>query len=408
MIHCPADIWGACHEPVIFKRFRLRWTLNDGNVVDLTDRVVSVGEVRRTLAPLLGGYKISNLSFTVRNDDGFLNPFVSTSLLGERYPETYLEGRAFLEQAILGRETGWYYFPIYEGPVGSISGADELVEFSCTDPLTRTLNQQVEEDVILDPARTPSEEIQDLLTSQTTLTVSDLHTASFSFAHEVQEDLEWRCYGRLRKGSSVYKHASELARCGAGVLFPDESGLIRYDTIFPNTCGDQLRGYDKVPVIFRGGRHGVPGNSTGFRYLRNVESTAAEIAVQYQGTFVSTVSFDRANTLGFRSMRRVSAPYLATARCAELMGAILWKGFEGYVDVVKWVTHGLGLCAELNDRVDVEMPGQTSENTYRVTSKAWSRGAVEIEAVRENSLAEIADATFGQWDVTNWLVGKAL
>lgn len=404
MIHAPADIFEAVHRPVVSKRLRVRWELKDGNTIDLSDRLIDVGTVTRTIKPLLGGYSSSSFGFTVWNGDQALNPFRADSRIGSLAPEDYIDGRVTLEQGILGSTSGWVFFPIYAGPVVSLSGVDDRVEFRVSDSIARLLNQGLVETEMLDHSVTPSEQIVDLIDRHSSMDVSQLDTAgSFAFAQEAQRELEWVTYGELPKGSNLFRIISDVASSGGGVVWPDESGLVRYEVELPNYMGGSLatRGTKIFPAVFHAGQRG-PANSAGFRYQRAQGGTAAEVVARFMGTYAGTISFDRQAKLGFLSQRKVECPYLTTMRCADLVTRIMYEALAGYVDVIAWTTHGLGLLAQLNDRVRVIPTGMTEPALYRISSKTWNRREVTLEAVREAHLSTVVEARLAEWSSTSY------
>ncbi len=405
MIQAPADIVAAVHLPVVRKRIRVKWAFRDGNTVDLTDRVSRVGAVTRTLRPLLKGYTSSNLGLTIFNGDNLFHPTAAGSRLSQLTPEDYIGSELTLEQGIHGGTTGWHYLPVYAGPMTSISYADETAELRASDSISRLLAVALKEDVTLDHRDTPSQQLQDLITDPelTSLTAADLSQPSWDFADAVQEELMWKTYGKLPSGSTLFRVASDLARSGGGVMWPDESGLIHYDTEFPNATGDILRGIEILPTVFHPGSPTRGGaNSASFRFHRNEGGTAAEIVAKFMGVSTPTISFDRRDKLGFLSRKTLNCPYLTTMRCADLLSRIVYEGVAGYVDVIKWSTHGLGLLAQLNDRVRVILPGEDAPTTYRLTSKQWSREWMVLEAVKESHLATIIEAALAVWGDTDW------
>ena len=428
MLTAPADIWEAACRPTIKKKLRLTWTFVDGTALDLTDRLIRVGSVDRTLRPIFNGFRTSGLGVMLWNGDDFFHPNAHGSVIGSRIPTDYLGGELLLEQAILGEVSGWYYMPVYTGIVTDMDYGGEVVELRAVDETTYLLNVPTPETLRIDPSQSASEWIQDFLMSYSALTSANIDSGSFDYAQAWQDELRWDVYGEIPKGSSLLHALEDLAHSGGGDLWTDESGIIHYDTLFPDALGDSTQAQRPLATFqqvihageVRDSRFGNlgPPTASDFSFSRSTGSFVAEVAAEYMGTYASTVSFDASTLYGFTPRQTMSMPYLVPMRCADLATWLAYESYSNLIEVVKFVTHGIGLFAQINDRIPIILPGTLTYDAkiynadaanyshpvvHRITSVRWARDLVTIEAVKDNAISSIYSADFGIWSVTDYL-----
>lgn len=395
MITVPADVFEAMHRETIRKRLRVTWSMGDGTSLDVTDRA-EVGTITRTLRPLLGGYSAPAFSLRLSNHDKMFSEYSSASILYNRDRSDYLGSTITIEQAVWGDTTGWHYLPVITGIVTKIATSGRRVELRCVGGLARYLRKGLAEAITLDPNLTASEHVESILTTYTPLTAGDMDTASFTFAENVQYDIQWTIYGQIPAGTPILKAAEDVAQSGFGQIYDGEDGTIYYSTQFPRDAGDNHIARSDYP-------HTIDvTNAANFTTAVDEEQVASRIRVDYQNVMATYIDTALETDLGMTVAKTVRMPYLLFYRCARIAAYMVSVALGGFVDVISFTTHGIGLLLQLDDRVSVKAPDFDSSVTYRVTSKRWSQKWVEIEAVREWHLSSILDGSFASRGVTNW------
>jgi hypothetical protein len=401
MIHVPQDISVACRRPSIRKRLRAKWNMGGGVAVDVTDRLISATGVTRTMAPMLGGQRISNLGVTLANADRELSPLAGkdVSVLAQF---KYLGSVFTLEQAIWGENTGWHYFPVYSGIVRVADFSPGSVDLTIEDRLTAELRRPLAQQYTIDPASAAGAVVRDLLQNYGSVPAADLDSSgSFAFAEQVQDDLDWTVYGSIPEGTAIGAAAMDVARSGFGQVIVHEDGQIVYLTEFPRDCGDQSYHPDDFPDEINS------ANAAGFAMAMTDANVISGVATDYQGLKAhyedATVEADYG--IAVAQMRM---PYLLWYRCARLAARILQEIAKEPVPVVRFGTHGIGLAIQLGDIITVKDPMNDVSGEYRVMSKAWSPEFVTIEGASEHHVAAYLDKAFGEWGTAQWSAGVAL
>jgi hypothetical protein len=199
MIQVPADIYTALLGRVVHKRLRVTWQLRNGQSFDLTDRLVSVGNITRTINALMEGYTVSRVDVTISNHDRMLSPTAEGSLIYRQNREDFVDSSLIIEQGVRGDLSGWYYLPVYSGDVESLNYGDGLVSFGVTDRLTRLLRVQLPVEVPILPADPAGWHVRNLLTTYADLTIAG-HRLGGGWRHPTGDIAD----GRLHHASKVW------------------------------------------------------------------------------------------------------------------------------------------------------------------------------------------------------------
>jgi hypothetical protein len=400
MIHVPADVNVALYQESVTHFLKVTWTLNDGQEIDLSDRILTVGNVTRSLSPYLLGYRISSLSISFRNDDRFFSVNANTtdgeSMISYRGGQEYMASRLQLWDGVVGPKTGVHYLPVYKGMVQTMDFEPGVVSFHVVDALSYLTHKPLPEQVTVDPSVTVAAQLQDLLKDFSVIVAADIDTtASFDFAAEVQEDLDWTVFGIIPQNTLLWKAANDLARSGFGVIYPDEEGLIKYQTEFPVTSGQETYFIPVHPLEV--------SDATGSGFSTNISEqlVSTEVTVRYQNVEVTHRDTTLESKIG-RVNIPVSMPFILFARCARQAARVLQETGKTYQDVVSFALPSYGLTLQLNDRVSVTDPISDFTDTYRVISKTWTTSGLGIGCVKERHIDTYIDETFGEWDVTSW------
>ncbi len=397
MIHVPADVDKALNQRNVSHVLRVRWTLNDGQVIDLSDRVKSVGSVRRYLEPFMLGHRLSSTGVTLHNVDKLLSANASPdiSIVSYRGKEELMGSRVTIEDGIV-TPTQIYYLPVFSGFLQTLDYAPGLASMKLINSLQVTLNKPLPESFVVDPALTASAQIQTLLTDFTPLTTSDLDTTgTFAFAADVQEDLDWTVSGIIPQNQILQKAVNDLARSGFGTVYADEEGTIVYETEFPATSGEHVRHIQTLP------HHVTELNADQFLTGLAEQLVSTECTVKYQNVEASHRDKSLEPKLG-RVPALVNAPYLFFYRCARQMARVCQAMGSNFMDAVNFTTPSYGLVFQLNDRVRVTDPIDDRTLVYRIMHKTWTTGGLAFGCIRERHLDDFIDGTFGEWGVTDW------
>lgn len=395
MITPPADIYVALQRPSIRKRIRATWTLRNGQVIDLTNRLTSVGAVTRTLRAAMGGYRISGLHVKGHNGDGFFTPSEPTSPLHFQKRTDYLDSSLLIEQGVEGRTSGWYYFPVYTGQVLDIIRAKGLASLKCADGLARTAKVPLPVDHPMRPG-IGAVQLRTLMTDHTELVTADFESAPFNASSFTQQDMNWITQGVVTAGTSVFDAATAIGRSSMTSLYPSEDGKLIVGSEFPRDWGLVHRAIQEFPDEI------TDYNAWGFQTREAIDQIASGIKVQYSGVSADYINWAKEAELGYAKIKTVKMPFCALHRQAAWAARYLYEMIQGYLDVVRFNTHGIGLMMQLNDRLKINSVESGVTGTFRVTSKRWTRKQVTIEAVREWHNTTIIDATHAKESSTAW------
>lgn len=399
MIAPPADVRLAMARREIRKRLRVVWTLNDGTVIDLSTRIprVSAFQYTTTLLPALGGYRVPSISLQIRNDDGALRPFDSSTLLGARLPRAYMNSNITIEQAVWGDTTGWYYFPVAALRLYDLVERGGLLDVKLEDALGRAARAYLPESVDITPAQSGVEWAQDLLVEHTPYESGDFDPYTFGEASGLQGALRWDVAGRAEEGSSVLDVAQALARTAVGTIVPREDGTLVFLSELPRSWGSFASLYQQAPDVLD------ESNAWDFEVQRR-DSEATEVLVKFQDISAAYVDFDAEAARGYKTVLPVDALFVQPYRHAAWMARYLYSGVSDAAEAVKFTTHGLGLMMQLGDRVLVRRRTFDAPRLYRIMSKTWTREAVTIEAQRDlaHGIITAAPGALAVWNATDW------
>ena len=402
IVGVPADVVEALYRVSTPKNLRVTWTFNDGQALDVTDRLIRpLPQISRALRLNLGGFSQSRPSIALKNKDRFLSPRGPKSIVANKSDEDINGSRVLIEQGVFGQTSGFFYFPIYRGHVQDIGMNSGVVELQLGDSFSVHYQKTITEQHHLDPTKSFSEHIQDVLTIYGEVTSSDIDTTTFTFAQNVQDDLDWIAFGTLPENMSVGDAVNGLARSGLGTVYANEDGTIVYHTEFPDISGNKKKQVFRFPEVLD------KTKVRSFHVARSSSNYASEVTIRYQGVKIKYRDPAIADPIEAKVgpfPLNLDMPYLMFGRCARQAARVIYGMNSRTLEVVTAVLGNLGLLIQLNDRVKIHDTENDIEDTYRVLMKGWSEeSGVAIGAVREWHREDYLEETnFAELDVTSW------
>ena len=223
MIQTPADVFAALSRPAEPVKIRSAcvWTMNNGDEKDFSDRLVrdGLGVVSRSIPTDLGAGSVTPIIVTLDNSDGALATRGGGGVFHDAAPEDLLGGPFELFMEVWGPSSGWYRVPVYTGRIQSIEHSGKTVDVKLEDEFTALLRRPLREAFSLDPFKSHAENLEDFLTTYTTLESADLDlSGSFAFAQARQEETDWGAIGTARQGARISTVAANIARSGLGTV----------------------------------------------------------------------------------------------------------------------------------------------------------------------------------------------
>lgn len=395
MIQVEAATRAALELGDIKVRIQVLWNL-EGEQIDISERVLGVPNITRSLGSFLRGFRITPITLQLDNSDGYFSPAGSSSILCGREPADYLTSSLELKIGILRADDTFEYVPIETGYLVKLLYSEGMVNVEIRDPISHVASIQLAEQLELNPhyANTLVNEAKEMLMNNTHLVSGDFGD-SVSEADELLADIDWTVAGTISRGTTLGAALESLGASALGYWYPAEDGTIEFGTEFPTHFGDYTALRDAWPELI------TKDNAGGFQIVESLDSTATEVVVAYQGLSICYRDSSLESAIG-RISRTVQMPFVRFARSARTAAYILYLMHGGVPRIATFSIGAKGLLLQLGDRIRVHDPITDAEATYRVVVKQWSPHAVRLEAIADGHETSIINGTFAQWDVTTW------
>ena len=395
MIQVKPATRAALESDNVKARIQLLWNL-EGEQIEISDRLLSVPTITRSIGAFLRGYRITPITFQLDNSDNYFSPGHSQSILCGRDGEDYMTSVVELKVGIMRADQTFEYVAVETGYLVKMLYGDGVANMEIRDPLSHLRNVQLAEHHEINPhyANTLVNEAKELLVDNTHLVTGDFGT-SVDEADELLADIDWSVAGTIGRGTTLAAAVESLGASALGYWYPAEDGTIEFATEFPTDFGDYYAMRDAWPELIG------KDNAGDFRISDMIDSTATEVNVAYQGLSVGYRDSTLEAAIG-RIARVVQMPYVRFARTARTAAYILYQMHGGIPRIVTFTIGAKGLLLQLTDRIRVLDPITEAEATYRVVTKQWSPHAVRVEAVKDGHEDSIINGTYAHWDNTTW------
>jgi len=395
VIQVAAATRAALEKGDIKARIRLLWNL-EGDQIDISDRVLGVPNIARSIGSFLRGFRISPINLELDNSDRYFSPDHASSILHGRHPQDYMTSTMALQCGIQRADHSFEYVPVEYGFLAKIIYREGVAICEIRDMLSHVANVQLANQLELNPhyANTLVNEGKELLMSNTHLVSGDFGD-SVSEADELLADIDWTVSGTVSRGTTIGAAMEALGSSALGYWYPAEDGTIEFGTEFPSYFGDYTALRGAWPEVIN------KTNAGDFQVTDSVDSGCTEVVVAYQGLSIVYRDSTLESAIG-RISRTVQMPFVRFARSARTAARILYEMNGGIPRIVSFTLGSKGLLLQLGDRIRIEDPITETEATYRVTVKQWSPGAVRFEAALDGHETSIINGTFAQWDVSTW------
>lgn len=410
MISASAETLTALSQKQIALKVRVIWYLNAGaSPTDVSDRVLDMSPVQRTLAPFLGGFGISDCTFTLRNNDGRFNRSADQShfRLG---PSRYHLTKVTIEQGIRDAEGAWEYFPVFAGRVQWVRFVRDSIEVKIVSQFTILRALPMPEEYQFGEMHLGGFpyalelNFPAVVTGFANLTAADLDDGAkdYEFVTGMERPSGWTMTGTIPQGASIGRSLEDLARSILCTAIENEAGKLTFvPEVWPRTWCGLSQGSAIFPVRFD------ETNAAGFEFVEGLQTTATEVVVHYQGT---NMRYRRAadETYSGRISVNISCPYMTHGHTAGWAARMLYEHFKTFPLAASFTTFGWGLLIQLNDRVVFTDPENGTTYTGKVVTKYWTRQSVTLGLLVSPAEGTIFNGTFAAVDSTSWGSGTVL
>jgi hypothetical protein len=410
VIRVAAETLAALSQKEMAFKVRVIWNVEAGGTpLDVSDRVLEISPIERSLAPFLSGFQISDCNITLRNEDGKFARGVNTSYL-RTGPTRYHLTKLTVEQGIRRADMTWEYVPVFTGRVYWVRFTSGQIEVKVVSQFTLLRNHTIAEEYqfgqmhIAGIPQALKQHFSLIVTKFSSLTAADIDTAGLDYLFMTGMEMPsgWLLTGTIPQGASVGTGLEDFARSILCTAIETETGKLTFvPEVWPRTWCELVQSSSAFPVRFD------ETNAQGFEVVDGLATTATEVIVHYQGTSMRYPAAALATDANVgRISRNISCPYMTHGHTAGWAARLIYEHFKSFPLACSFSTFGWGLLVQLNDRVNFTDPETGLSFKGRVVTKVWSKAVVSIGLIVGPT--EIFDGSFALVGTTNWDSGTVL